>query len=235
VVDADVKTAEVDPMRLASPLTKPLPYPGRVRGGPDWLAFIGNWMTEWERTGNTKYRDKIIAGMDSITAMPYGLLTGPNNLYGYDPATGKLYPLEPDGFGGYNLTTIMGGAEVVFELNELIDHAGWKKLWLDYCRLTDAPKDVVARDRSGGSEGGDARYAGVGRLAGYYYLHNRVPAFATKAWAAPRPAMLTPRRFEAPEVLNPIEEVPGVATNSVAQNSLQAIEVLAMCGDAPPA
>ena len=53
-------------MRLASPLTKPIPIPARVRGGPDWLAFVGNWMTEWERTGDTKYRDKIIAGMDSI-------------------------------------------------------------------------------------------------------------------------------------------------------------------------
>ena len=31
----------VDPMRLAAPLKKPLPYPGRVRGGPDWLAFVG--------------------------------------------------------------------------------------------------------------------------------------------------------------------------------------------------
>ena len=72
-------------MRLASPLTKPLPYPGRVRGGPDWLAFAGNWMTEWERTGDNKWRDKIIAGMDSIAAMPFGFLTGPDQLYGYDP------------------------------------------------------------------------------------------------------------------------------------------------------
>ena len=34
-------------------------------------------MTEWERTGDTKWRDKIIAGMDSIAAMPFGFLTGP--------------------------------------------------------------------------------------------------------------------------------------------------------------
>ena len=79
VVDADYKSTEIDPMRLASPLPEPIPYPGRVRGGPDWLAFAGNWMTEWERTGDTKYRDKIIAGMDSIAKMPYGFLTGPDN------------------------------------------------------------------------------------------------------------------------------------------------------------
>ena len=58
-------------MRLASPRKGPLKYPGRLRGGPDWLAIAGNWRTEWERTGDTKYRDKIIAGLDSIAGMPY--------------------------------------------------------------------------------------------------------------------------------------------------------------------
>ena len=99
VVNSDYKATEIDPMRLASPLTKPLPYPGRVRGGPDWLAFAGNWMTEWERTGDNKWRDKIVAGMDSIAAMPFGFLTGPDQLYGYDPKTGKLYALA--GAGGH--------------------------------------------------------------------------------------------------------------------------------------
>ncbi len=137
-------------MRLASPVVPGNPYPARVRGGPDWLAFVGNWMTEWERTGETKYRDKIVAGMDSIAAMPYGFLSGPDQLYGYDPKTGKMVPLVQDGFGVYNLTTIMGGAEVVFELNELIDHAGWRKAWKEYCLLTKATKDVAAaRSRHG--------------------------------------------------------------------------------------
>jgi len=149
VLESDYKTVEIDPMRLASPLTKALPYPGRVRGGPDWLAFVGNWMTEWERTGDSKWRDKIVAGMESIAAMPFGFLTGPNQLYGYDPKTGKLYALENE-VGTYNLATIMGGGEVVFELNTLIDHAGWKKAWEQYCRLHTARKDVVERDKISG-------------------------------------------------------------------------------------
>src|ERR1039458_6219362 len=100
----------------AWPLRAPGRFPIRWGCGADWLSFISKWMTEWERTGEPKYRDKIIAGMDSIAKMPYWFMTGPNNLYGYDPATGKLYPLVEDGFGTYNLTTIQGGAEVVFEL-----------------------------------------------------------------------------------------------------------------------
>ena len=39
VVDADYKSTEIDPMREAAPLTKPIPYPGRARGGPD-LSLI---------------------------------------------------------------------------------------------------------------------------------------------------------------------------------------------------
>jgi hypothetical protein len=237
VVDADYKSLEIDAMRLASPLTAPNPYPARVRGGPDWLAFVGNWMTEWERTGETKYRDKIIAGMDSIAKMPYGFMTGPNQLYGYNPATGNLYPMVEDGFGHYNLTVIMGGAEVIFELNELIDHPGWKKAWLQYCRLMSASKDVVARDMTSGSEGADARFADPGRLAGYVYMQTKEAAFATKAWSAVmggrRPTYMT-TPFQGPEVLNPIDEVTGISTNSVSQGCLQAIEVLAMCGDRMP-
>lgn len=230
VVDVDFKAIEIDPMRLAAPRQGEIPYPARVRGGPDWLAFAGNWMTEWERTGNTKYRDKIIAGMDSIVAMKYGFLTGPNQLYGYDPATGKLYPLEPDGLGTYNLATIMGGGEVVFELNDLIEHAGWKKAWNQYCRLHTAPKAVVAADNQSGTEGMDGRYARPGRLSAYLYRETKNPAFAEKAWAGVRPrGVYATTAFQGPAVLNPIEEVPGVSTNSVAQNSLELIEVMEMC------
>jgi hypothetical protein len=229
VLDSDAKTVEIDPMRLASPLTKPLPYPGRVRGGPDWLAFVGNWMTEWERAGDTRWRDKIIAGMDSIAAMPYGFLTGPDQLYGYDPKSGKLFALA-DQVGTYNLATIMGGAEVVFELNTLIDHAGWKKVWEQYCRLHTARKEVIERDRSTGTEGADAQFARQGRLSGYLYIFNKNAAFARKAWSGVRIPRINARPATGPDVVSPIDDVAGLSTNSVAQGCLEAIEVMAMTG-----
>ncbi len=231
VVDVDAKFKEIDPMREASPLTAPNPYPARVRGGPDWLAFVSNWMTEWERTGETKYRDKIIAGMDSIVKLPYGFLTGPNQLYGYDPATGKLYPMVEDGFGTYNLATIMGGGEVVFELNDLIEHPGWETVWQQYCRLHTAPKAVVARDKTTGHEGENGQYARPGRLSAYLYRKTKNPAYAAKAWSGVRIPNLATRSLKGPDVLNPIEEVAGLSTNSVSQGCLEAIEVLEMCGD----
>jgi hypothetical protein len=230
VVDSDYKATEIDPMRLASPLTKPLPYPGRVRGGPDWLAFAGNWMTEWERTGDNKGREKIVAGMDSIAAMPFGFLTGPNQLYGYDPKTGKLYALEEE-VGTYNLATIMGGGEVVFELNTLIDHAGWKKAWDQYCRLHTARRDVIERDKTTGTEGTDGQYARAGRLAGHLYTMTRNAAYAKKEWSGVRIPGIAGTQWKGPDVVTPIEEVMAISTNSIAQGCLEAIEVLEMCGD----
>ena len=234
VVDVDYSLLQLDPMRLASPAVPGNPYPARARGGPDWLAFVGNWMTEWERTGETKYRDKILAGMDSIAAMPYGFLSGPNQLYGYDPSTGKMVPLVADGFGVYNLTTIMGGAEVVFELNELIDHSGWRKAWKQYCLLTRATKEVATRDNSTGNEGANGEHAQYGRLAAYVYRESKNAQLAKKAWSLLRLPGYSATHFEGPTVLEPIEEIPGVSTNNTAQSCLEAIEMLEMCGEQLP-
>ncbi len=183
--DADLTYLDLDPMRLASPQVGPKKYPARIRGGPDWLACVGNWMTEWERTGNTKYRDKILAGIQSIAAMPYGFLSGPNALYGYDPATNKLYTLEPDPFGSYNLQVIMGGAEVAMELDDLLQNPQWSTLWLQYCRLVGARKDVVKSDMTTHKEDpGDTRGGAVsnGRLPAYAYLKTQDPKWAERAW-----------------------------------------------------
>jgi hypothetical protein len=227
VVNVDTTAIDLDPMRLAQPRTGNFAYPARVRGGPDWLAFAGNWMTEWERTGDTRWRDKILAGMDSIVAMPFGFLTGPNQVYGYDPKTGKLYALENQ-IGTYNLATIMGGGEVVFELNELIDHAGWKKAWDQYCRLHNAPREVVERDKSTGTEGADGRYARQGRLAAYLFRQTGNEAFRQRAWSGVRAPRIAAQHLEGPEVVTPIDDAP-ISTNSVAQGCLEAIEVIAMC------
>ena len=90
VKDAEQKLYALDPMRLAQPREQyPCTAPARLRIGPDWLAYAGNWMTEWERTGNEAYRDKIIAGMKSIAALPSRAFPGPLAL-GFDPASGII-------------------------------------------------------------------------------------------------------------------------------------------------
>jgi hypothetical protein len=246
MLNSDFKAIEYDPMRLAQPITEEeKKYPARVRGGPDWLAYVGNWMTEYERTGDKKWRDKIVAGLDSIAAMQYGFRSGRNMVFGYDPNNGKLFQVSNE-IGNYNLPTIMGGAEVVFEMNELIDHPAWQKAWLQYCRLAWAPKDVWEKDKQTGNEGADAQYVredvanvyGVGRLAGYAYMKTKNPAYAELAGKTLGNLRLTAtntRKITGPEALNPLNEAPEITTNNVAQYSISAMEVLEMCADHLPA
>ena len=74
-------------------LMKQLNFPGRIRVGPDWFALVSNWMTEWERTGDTKWRDRILVGVKDMAKMPYGIRTGRNLVAGWNPVTADLYPL----------------------------------------------------------------------------------------------------------------------------------------------
>ena len=242
VLNADYKVIDFPPNRESLPITarEKAIAPTRVRIGPDWLAFIGNWMTEWERTGDIRWRDKILAGVDSMAAMPLGMRTGRNLLMGYDPATGKLYQLD-DQAGIYNLATIMGGAEVAFEVSQMLDNPTWNKLWLQYCRLYSAPKEMIIQDMKTGAEGMDGKYARDGRLAGWVFYKTGNEAFRRVALDA----LLdhgrdrrgegggSLRHVGGPDVLNPVDEGLG-GTNSAAQNGLETITMLGFVGASLP-
>ena len=135
VKDADQKLYTLDPMRLAQPRgLYPCTAPARLRIGPDWLAYAGNWMTEWERTKNSKYRDKIVAGMESIAALRHGIFSGPKAL-GFDPSTGIITNECDTALQNTNhLLTIMGGFEVMNEMMEMIDLPEWNRTWLNHAR-----------------------------------------------------------------------------------------------------
>lgn len=266
MVRSDLAAIRYDPMREAQPVLPQDPkYPGRIRIGPDWFALAGNWMTEWERTGDVRWRDRILAGVDSILAMPYWIRSGVRDglnpdlgknaigplkgggsmTVGYDPATGRLLPIpDPLAHGqvavNYNLATIQGGAEVMFELVPLLGRADWAKAWLQYCRLGSAPADVLTKDRTTGTEGADARYVEIGqggpRLAAYAYAQTNNPAYAQFAIRAlgRRNWPVNPTLIQGPDSLNPVHEVPQLSTNEASQASLSAIEILAFCADRIP-
>jgi hypothetical protein len=213
-LQAEKSIIAYDPMREADP-----PRPGdekfvaRVRSGPDWLAIAGNWMTEWERTGDTRWRDKILAGMRSMEAMPHGFRTGRNLLMGFDPATGVLTARDIT-LGKYNLSTIMGGAELMAELNMSIDDPQWKKIWTAFCADSG---EVIS----------------LGKMQAYAYSVNRDPTLAQSAVASLHGVRGRFGRADPPNALAPMED--GTDTNGSSQNSLNAIAVLELCADALPA
>ena len=67
-------------------------------------------------------------------------------------------------------------------------------------------------------------------------MQSKNPAFAKKAWSGRDGGPnarggRTQTSLKGPDVVTPIEEVTGLSTNSVAQDCLELIEVLEMCGD----
>lgn len=137
VKDADTLLYTLDPMRLAQPRSLyPCTAPARLRIGPDWLAYVSNWFTEWEHNpkANSYYLDKILAGMNSIANFKHGFFQGPKAL-GFDPATGIITCECDSNFVNTNhLLSIMGGFELLNEVQESIDHPRFFAAWLDHNR-----------------------------------------------------------------------------------------------------
>ena len=84
----------------------------RVRIGPDWTALAGNWLVEWERTEDSRWRDRIVTGLADVGAMPYGLFSGFAGAMGFDPTTAHLYYDGREFSDSMNLSMLFGGAEL---------------------------------------------------------------------------------------------------------------------------
>lgn len=239
VADADHATVANDPLRLIIPDNK---YPTHARSGPDWLAFAGNWMTEWERTGDTRWRDKILRGMNDIAGLQKGMFAGPP--LGYDPKTAHLHNIDADFKYSYHLATIFGGAEVMFELEPLVEAPAFMKAWLQFCQYYNAPEEE--RRRVIDDRAIDKNFSAPewhARLTAYAAYKTGNKALAERAWrellgeARAKYSSIFPfetSRVEPPFVLEPVDEVVRVSTNHVAQWSLNVIEVLELAGDAIP-
>ena len=196
--DADTLLLHLDPMRLAEPREKfPCSAPARLRIGPDWMAYAGNWMTEWERTGNTYYRDKIMAGMQSIASLTDGLFTG-NKALGYAPQTGRIsYDGPADLRNTNHLLSIMGGFEVMNELMPMTDCKSFEQAWLDHARRYRQMALKVSKN-----------HFPVRRLDAYAAWRDRDAQRKAAVWSA----LLAPRK--------------GISTNDAALWSLDAIYML---------
>ncbi len=62
----------------------------------EWISYSVNWMTEWERTGDVKWRDRVLAGMKNIVSA--------------GPARGNYFEI------------IFGGPEIMYEEREMFDY-----------------------------------------------------------------------------------------------------------------
>lgn len=234
LLDADLRLDAVDPVRKLPNQPPKGPYPVRASFGTDWASLAANWLTEWERSGDTRYRDKILTGMRDIAAMPHGFFSGER--MGYEPRTGRLHNMAGDSVKASHLNAVFGAVEVFDELIALTGDKAFESAWLDYCALYNAPKDEQQRRLGKAHGGSDVLVIGHSRLTAYAAWRRKDPALARRAWhefagVRPYPPFVATKVTGA-ATLNPVTEVPWATTNDTAQWGLAAIQNLALIGDA---
>lgn len=241
--EADLTLVALDPARKIVPRPVP-PAPPTATSGPergpfglmgvgtDWGSMLANWLTEWERTGDPRWRDRIRRGMEAVAGMPHGFFSAATS--GYDAATGELINVQGQKIGASHLSAVFGLVEMVADVIALIDVPGFEQAWLQYCRLYNAPADEQRRELGQLHGGGNVLLVGHSRLTAYAAWRLKDAALAKRAWAEfrseRRPPPLTTRRIEGPAVLQPVDEAPWISTNDAAQWSLAAIQNLALIG-----
>lgn len=204
--------------------------------GTSWGSFLAAWLTEWERTGDTKWRQRIVNGMESIGGLKKRWFAGGAP---FDLKTGKFLG-EGDYVGISHLNAVFGAVEINTELLQLVNVPSYRKAWLEYCRYYNAPEAEVAALLGQPTRGRNLRDA-HSRLTAYAAYQEKDRQLALRAWseffgqeARESDGGLNRRtqRVEGPAVLRPIDEDPTLSTNGVSQWGLAAIQNLALIGDA---
>lgn len=203
--------------------------------GTDWGSIAGAWLTEWERTGSRKMRDRLSASMRTIGTQPRGFLTGGGRMKldsgAFDLSSDKSVNVS-------HLSAAFGLPEVCAELIELLKVPEFERAWLQYCVLFNAPAEQQKAEL--GQDLGELNLQqGHSRLTAYAAHIKRDPELARRAWEefyAGRAGFKPDQRYETqpisgPAALNPVDEARWVSTNSAAQWGLAAIQCLAFAPD----
>ncbi len=205
-----------------------------VSFGTDWGAIAAAWLTEWERTGNTTYKQKLLNSMQTIAAQPTGFFQGSGIM---ELSTGKFQISQQKTVSVSHLSAVFGLAEICFELTQLVDMPAFERAWLKYCELYNAPASEQAAFLGSPLPKLNLEQ-GHARLTAFVAFKSKNKALAKRAWqeffdgvsGIKNPNTQT-QQILPPAVLNPITEAQGVSTNAVSQWGLAAMQCLAFVGD----
>ncbi len=244
-LQVDQTLTRIDPLREVLPPQHIAP--ARIRIGPDWYALVSNWLTEWERTGDTRWRDRIVTGMQDIATFPAGLFTGAaGGAVGFDPATAHVVNFNSGDFdGGYNLAMSFLGEQILWETLDLVDVPAFRQTYLDFARYAQAPSaEKIARyGRDFNPQVFPTIYSRMTAWAGEQLNE---PAIRQRGWqefltdpaGKPWPTAVRVTGNAVPE---PVDEIPvgsvadkTVATNDMSQRNLAIIALLAVAPNEGP-
>ncbi|MFT4089440.1 MAG: Tat pathway signal sequence domain protein [Asticcacaulis sp.] len=237
LVDSEYSLKNVDIARKLPPERQRDIPEGKVAAGfgTTWFSFASAWLSEWERTGDVRWRDRIVSGLNSIGEIPRGWFAG-NAVF--DLKSGQFIETT-DRISVSHLNSVFGAVEMNMEILELVDAPAYRKAWLEYCRYYNAPsKELEAH--LGKAVGGRGLTEGHSRLTAYAAHMEQDKALALRAWAelftrqrqqGDRKLTDRAKPVSGPHVLRPLNEDPTLSTNGVSQWGLAAIQNLALVGD----
>lgn len=211
---------------------KQMVYPSHARTGPDWSSLCANWLTRWERFGDTTYRDKIITGIADIKKAPLRLISGSD--FEFDPDTVRLRYIGENATGGTHLQICMGAPQIWLELSDLLEDLQWNTMLAEYGQFYFLPREEQKK-RSCGIIG-DRTFpfpymASAMGAYGAWYLND--PDLAQTIWRILLDAMpeKTFTCFQPHTLYNQgnrkeLKEIPWISTNFTAQWCLNVITAL---------
>ena len=208
-------------------------YPSHARSGPDWSSLCSNWMTEWERTGDITYRDKILVGSGDIKNAPLKLVSGPD--FEFDPNTLHLRYIGERTTGGTHLQICMGAPSTWMEMADLLSDEEWKQMLAEYGRFYFLPEEEKQKESNGliGKRQftipmfatGIGAY-GAKRLKDKELADRVVECLLGSKYREINVDDYTPKTVENAGNCEALEEIPFISTNHVAQYGLNAIMVM---------
>lgn len=234
VRDAEHALDRLDPMREFYERT---PERTHIRIGPDWSALVSNWFSEWERTGDTQWKDRITKGISQLEAMPHGLLSGPT--LEFDAASLDLHHMFTGTAGGFHMIIAFGAPQVWMEVAETLDHDGFRRLLADFGKFYALP-EAEKQGRTGGALN-DSHFSwpsmatGMMAYGAWYYRDEQL---AAKAWeilledAGGGLSLPFAGSLQQAQTWRPVVEHPDISTNWASQWALNALLCLELIG--PP-
>ncbi|WP_426227688.1 hypothetical protein [Pseudarthrobacter sp. DSP2-3-2b1] len=234
VRDAEHALDRLDPMREFYERT---PERTHIRIGPDWSALVSNWFSEYERTGDAQWKDRITKGISQLEAMPHGLLSGPT--VEFDARALDLHHMFTGTEGGFHMIIAFGSPQVWMEVAEALDHEGFRRMLADFGRFYALPEEEKQRLTGGALD--DSHFSwpsmatGMMAYGAWYY---RDEELAAKAWdillenAGGGLSAPFAESLQHAQTWQPVVEHPAISTNWASQWALNATLCLELIG--PP-
>ena len=229
-----------DPLRFFADKSR-MSAPTHARSGPDWSSLVSDWMSAWERTGDVRYKQRILNGIADLESAPHGLLSGPD--FEFDPGTFHLIWKGDRKTGGSHLMICQGAEQTWLELTQLLDDPEWTRMLAElgaFYTLTNAEQNRLTDGAIGQRQ---FTYpfmaAGLVAFAARYYRDRKLGEKVWQILVGALPDEVQDVYFRVRPAVNKgnravLYEIPGVTTNVFSQWCLNTIVALEFVRDDLP-